>query len=207
MRFWVGGPRIFGLRTGVSFGPGDFAPRRAAPRGSMNGSFVYVIRGQHNLVKIGVSTNPAARLATLQTASPFKLELAFLARTNSDGYAIERRAHDLLSKQRTEGEWFDIPSELAASALMGAAAELKIPLKATNERSLSAPPLKDRAGKLPFAYVLLNIVVTFFSTWGMLALMSPTVFKFGPEFYFMWAFAATGCTIFLKIMALATRSI
>jgi cytochrome b subunit of formate dehydrogenase len=24
MRFWVGGPRILGLRTGVSFGPEDF---------------------------------------------------------------------------------------------------------------------------------------------------------------------------------------
>jgi hypothetical protein len=67
MRFWFSGPRIFGIRSGISLGREDF---RARSRSSTTTSgaepnsdkFVYVVSGG-NLVKIGITANPNARLA------------------------------------------------------------------------------------------------------------------------------------------------
>jgi hypothetical protein len=56
VRFFFLGPRIFGIRPGISLGASDFrkafAPR--APRSNMTGSFVYVIEGAAGHHKIGV---------------------------------------------------------------------------------------------------------------------------------------------------------
>jgi T5orf172 domain len=131
MRFWFSGPRIFGHRTGVSFGPEDLRALRNAQRprqagaGHPDGSFVYVVRGGGNLCKIGVSTNPTARLAQLKTASAFPIPFAFIGGTDgTSGYAIEQEAHRILDRCRAEGEWFQCPPELAIAAINGAAAKL-----------------------------------------------------------------------------------
>jgi hypothetical protein len=65
MRFFFMGPRILGIRPGISLGASDF--RKAfAPRGvtagTMTGSFVYVIEGAAGHHKIGVfaRSDPAA---------------------------------------------------------------------------------------------------------------------------------------------------
>ncbi len=81
MRFFFIGPRILGIRPGISFGPSDFRKAFApnASRSNMTGSFVYVIRGDHNLVKVGVSTNPNARLAQLRSAQRRIRHLRFVA--------------------------------------------------------------------------------------------------------------------------------
>jgi len=130
MRFWIGGPRILGLRTGVSLGREDFGRfrRSSAVSGQITGSFVYVIRGAHNLVKIGISTNPTARLATLRTASPYPIDFAFVGATNSTGADIEAEAHRILGRYRVAGEWFDVSPELAIAAVTGAAAKLSLSL-------------------------------------------------------------------------------
>jgi len=120
MRFWFSGPRIFGVRPGVSFSPDDLRRRASGP----SGSFVYVIRGDHNLSKIGVSTNPDARMAQLRTASPFPLEFAYISAIEGDGYDVEQEAHRILGSRRVNGEWFDVPPEMAISAVTGAAARL-----------------------------------------------------------------------------------
>lgn len=75
--------------------------------------------------KVGISSNPTARLASLQAAVPFPLSFAFIGVTDgTDGGAIEREAHRLLDRCRVEGEWFDCSTEAAISAVTGAAAKL-----------------------------------------------------------------------------------
>jgi hypothetical protein len=131
MRFWFSAPRVFGVRPGVSFGREDFQQQRPRQPSAepITGSFVYVIKGGHNLIKIGVSTNPSARLATLRTISPFPLHMAFVGVTPGTGYDIEAGAHGMLAPHRCNGEWFDVSPELAISAVMGAAGKIGAPLK------------------------------------------------------------------------------
>lgn len=135
MRFWFSGPRFMGVRPGISFSPNDFrqsqGPHRHNGAGErIEGSFVYVVRGDHNMTKIGVTTNPAARLAQLRTGSAFPIEYAFIGVTPGTGYDIEQEAHTLLDKHRCAGEWFDVSPELAISAIMGAAGKLGQPMRA-----------------------------------------------------------------------------
>jgi hypothetical protein len=123
MRFFFMGPRILGIRPGISFGAEDFGRGRRIQRGPaepMTGGFVYVVRGDHNMVKVGVTTNPRARLASLRTGSAFPIDYAYLAVTPGDsGAAIEAAAHKLLDKHRCNGEWFDVQPEMAVAAIAG----------------------------------------------------------------------------------------
>lgn len=135
-----------GIRPGVSLGREDFVgsgvgyagypsarKTQQAPGKQMEGGFVYAIRGDHNLIKIGVSQNPNARLASLRTASAFPLELCFIGACQTSGIEIEQEAHKLLDQHRTNGEWFDVSTELATSAIFGAAAKL-------GQKIASVPP-------------------------------------------------------------------
>ncbi|GGH14888.1 hypothetical protein GCM10007036_14490 [Alsobacter metallidurans] len=121
MRLFVGWPRVFGVRTGMILGPEDFAPRGGgAPRAESG--FVYVIRGDHGLVKVGFSTNPEARLATLRTASPFPLAFAYVCAVEGGAgpaLAVEQQALAHLAGRRMNGEWFDtnVPTAVAAIAM------------------------------------------------------------------------------------------
>ena len=128
MRLFFMGPRLWGgIHPGVSFGAEDLRWLRQ-PNTSPNvlgGSFVYVIKGEHNRCKIGISSNPTARITQLRTASPFPLSFAFLGATSgNDGSAIEREAHALIDRYRKSGEWFDCPVELAVAAVNASAAKL-----------------------------------------------------------------------------------
>jgi hypothetical protein len=144
MRLPFFGPRILGMRPGISLGPEDFrSRRRAAPQravSSIEGSFVYVIRGEHNLVKIGVSTNPDA-LASLRSASPFALDIVYTAFTPGSGYDIVAAAHEALKDHRCTGEWFDVAPEIAVGAIAGAAHKLGQPLQPIKPPPLPAAPL------------------------------------------------------------------
>jgi hypothetical protein len=129
MRFFLFGPRILGIRPGISFGAEDFGRRtHRAPAEPMTGSFVYVVRGDHNLVKIGVTTNPRARLASLRTASAFPIDFSYIAVTPGTGFDIEQAAHTMLASHRCNGEWFDVAPEMAVAAIAGAAHKLGHPL-------------------------------------------------------------------------------
>ncbi len=113
MRFFFSGPRILGIRPGISFGANELLrlatkPKQNTPGEPMTGSFLYVIRGDHNLVKIGVSTNPNARLAQLRTASAFPIDFSYIC----------------------AGEWFDVQPEMAVAAIAGAAHKLGQPILA-----------------------------------------------------------------------------
>lgn len=133
MRLMLFGPRIFGIRPGVSFTPqelfGSFGGSRQKPVGEqMTGSFVYVVRGDHNMTKIGVSTNPNARLAQLRTGSAFPIDFAFIGSTPGTGYDIEQGAHSILDRHRCSGEWFDVPPEMAVAAVHASAHRINQPI-------------------------------------------------------------------------------
>src|SRR5258705_2730559 len=135
MRFFFSGPRILGIRPGISFGANELLrlatkPKQNTPGEPMTGSFLYVIRGDHNLVKIGVSTNPNARLAQLRTASAFPIDFSYIAVTPGTGYDIEAGAHEMLKSHRCAGEWFDVQPEMAVAAIAGAAHKLGQPILA-----------------------------------------------------------------------------
>lgn len=90
----------------------------------MKQSYVYLIAtalddGLKGPVKVGVSDNPAARLAQLQSGSPHKLKIAHLFPLPSRGAAfeIERALLDIKDQQRMVGEWLDLEPIVAASLI------------------------------------------------------------------------------------------
>jgi T5orf172 domain len=140
LRFWLAGPRVFGIRPGVSFGPEDF--RRMASAGQQQqsaqgarrtSSFVYVIENSHGDVKVGISADPNGRMANLQTGNPFPLRLAYVAAVKSDrGDAIETAVHGTLDRHRKAGEWFGVSVEMAVAAIAAASFRVNDPIVAVD---------------------------------------------------------------------------
>jgi Meiotically up-regulated gene 113 len=128
MRFYLFGPRFLGIRPGISFNANDFHYRGPTSRGA---SYIYVIKGDRDNVKIGVTKYPETRLAQIQTGLSQKIDYAFIAPTSGNAYAIEKEAHAMLARHRLNGEWFDASPELAIAAVAGAAAKLGQSLTAT----------------------------------------------------------------------------
>ena len=73
---------------------------------AMSDSFVYAIASEW-AVKIGVSNNPANRLAYFQIGNPSRLDLIGRVR---GAFKLEARIHKFLTKAgcRVRGEWFEI---------------------------------------------------------------------------------------------------
>lgn len=71
-------------------------------------------------MKIGVARKPWKRVSDLQTGHPEKLSVYWME-ANVWGEIIERIAHQILAPRRMEGEWFDVPLEVAIAAVVLAA--------------------------------------------------------------------------------------
>lgn len=125
MRLIAFGPRFLGLRWGVSLGRRDFEKIFARGAAKANdpdtGSFLYVVRGDHNRVKIGITANPNARLAQLQTGSAFPLEFAWIGAPQGQAIGIEYDAHQMLANYRHSGEWFEVAPDAAVGAICASA--------------------------------------------------------------------------------------
>lgn len=130
MRFFIFGPSLFGglFRPGLVLGGNSGVA--SPPVSPASQDYVYVIAGEHGLTKVGVSNDPAARLATLQTGSPFRLRLVHMAAAGNYAYQIEQEAHSILENRRQNLEWFNVSPEIATAALYGAADRLRLPLPA-----------------------------------------------------------------------------
>jgi hypothetical protein len=138
MRFYLFGPRMFHglLRPGISFSPED-SRRRPSPRRQsrqLSGSFIYVIQADDGLIKVGISSNPSARLAQLQTSTPSRLSLAYIGALRCNGYAVEAEAHRRLADYRRSGEWFNCPVDIAVAAIGAAAYRLGEPIASGDPR-------------------------------------------------------------------------
>ena len=109
--------------------------------------YVYVRGPASGLQKIGLATDPHARLAALKTASPFPLVLHLAVPVAfGQAHAVEARAHLALASRRASGEWFNVQPAEAVAAVRAAA----------GQEGLRAPSAGARsdAGALPlFAYV------------------------------------------------------
>ena len=139
MRIFVGSPKFAGIRAGASF---DLSAlwRRLQPTATGNaaGSFVYVIKDENGVCKVGVSTDPQTRIADLQTGSPQWLNFEYIAMTDSDGFDVESEAHAILDKYRRAGEWFAVSPDMAVAALNAAAHRLGRTLTQVPEARLAA---------------------------------------------------------------------
>jgi hypothetical protein len=60
-------------------------------------------------VKVGISSQPYARLSAIQTSCPNKVRIAHLFRVRERATALhyERQTHDLWEECVISGEWFD----------------------------------------------------------------------------------------------------
>lgn len=73
--------------------------------------FVYLIKSHENqLIKIGYSKNPIARLEALQTSSPTRLY--FLATLKCENpRLVEKSIHNEFISKKVSGEWFSLSDE------------------------------------------------------------------------------------------------
>jgi T5orf172 domain len=188
MRLLLFGPRIFGLRTGISLGREDWAKLNAQPRSTATGidpdhSFVYVVKADDGLCKIGMTTNPNARLAQLRSGSASPLEFAWIGAPKGDTIAIERDAHAMLDKYRKSGEWFAVEPDAAVGTIHAAAFRLGQPVldldpeRAEQIRQIACMPAKKPSTALSrVAVSLLQMVVAAVIT---IAVMAFVMFRVG----------------------------
>ena len=101
--------------------------------------YVYVV-GNGHAVKIGKSTTPDARSASVNTASSSTLVTYYVGATNGDGGAIERAAHSLLRPFRLNGEWFSSTPEAAIAAVQEAARSLGVAIIRCDAIGIEAAP-------------------------------------------------------------------
>jgi len=104
--------------------------------------YVYVV-GNGHAVKIGKSTTPEARIASLHTASSSTLVTYYVGATNGEGGAIERAAHSLLRPFRLNSEWFSSTPEAAIGAVQEAARSLGVAITRCVPFGLKRPPRRS----------------------------------------------------------------
>lgn len=85
---------------------------------------LYVISADGGETKIGVATNPAKRLAGLQTSNGRKLSLVHVESHDRAEY-LEKLAHAILKDKRAQGEWFNVTPDEACSAVKEAIQRLE----------------------------------------------------------------------------------
>lgn len=86
---------------------GDAMPR---PRRAAKHSVVYFVRSA-NAIKIGVTTDLGKRIASIQTSTPYPVEL--IAAIPGDK-ALESELHATFANHRTSGEWFRLSPDIVA---------------------------------------------------------------------------------------------
>lgn len=103
---------------------------RGAPyeRPQLQPASVYVFQDYDDgLVKVGVSQHPHYRCATLakeRGCRSLNIEHITERYERSVAFSIERRAHEILSASRIEGEWFRCSPQEAVAAISAATDEI-----------------------------------------------------------------------------------
>lgn len=200
MRLWFMGPRFLGIRPGISVPVGQQSrTRQKSPGEQANGGFVYVVRGDHNLTKIGITTNPRARIAQLKTASAFPIDYAFLAATPGSTFDIEQTAHKDLDSHRVNGEWFDVSPEAAMAAVMGAAAKLGQQLTPTTlddaDKAIGAMSNASQPSNAGFVYAFLGGQLLM----GVILIMIEIKLGFDPAMAIVFTTLGIGIVIMLVL--------
>ena len=104
--------------------------------------FIYVIGPLEGAQKVGLTTDPKGRLATLQTGCPHELVLHVAVRVPFDeAHAVERRAHRLLARCCARNEWFDTTPAAAMNAVLAAAKPIPAASSSARPAVIDALPL------------------------------------------------------------------
>lgn len=71
-------------------------------------------------VKVGLTSNIRNRLDTIQTSTPFKVEIfqAFAFPDRDIARALEQAFHQVMKGKRLHGEWFDMTPQRATGAMV-----------------------------------------------------------------------------------------
>ena len=126
--------------------PASDRPSSAMPE------LIYVIEGAGGLVKIGVSGDPLARLAQLQTASHVPLQIAYSAAVRSgNAFPLEQTVHAALGRYRQSGEWFNVPPQVAVAAIAAASHQIGDPIVEIAKEHLRYAVDRARAEERPAA--------------------------------------------------------
>lgn len=79
---------------------------------------IYIIKASNGLLKIGMTSNPRARVRSLQTGSPLHLSVAHKQSVPTPrARTAEKRVHYRLRHSRVHGEWFKCSLEKAQAEL------------------------------------------------------------------------------------------
>lgn len=70
-----------------------------------NDEYIYLVRAENGLIKIGYSEDVQRRFNLLNTSSPVALELLWFLKS-ARARAIEAKLHNLYASKRIRGEWF-----------------------------------------------------------------------------------------------------
>ncbi len=94
------------------------------------GCYVYVISGEQGAVKVGIANDVESRLRFLQIACPVELRVRYVGAVGgrSVAYKVETRAHHILGRYHSHGEWFNASVKMAMDAVIVACVELDIGL-------------------------------------------------------------------------------
>ena len=74
--------------------------------------------------KVGISVDPFARLAVIQSGYWRDVELVYVAFVGDAARDVEELAHGALTDAKCRGEWFWVDADHAISAIKGACSEL-----------------------------------------------------------------------------------
>lgn len=81
---------------------------KTSPRSTVTGpGYIYLIKGQGETYKIGLSATPATRIRTLGVQLPFPIDVLHLIETDNM-LAAEKQLKDRYEAKRVNGEWFQL---------------------------------------------------------------------------------------------------
>lgn len=121
-------PRYVGARARP--GSTGFLARWMAPRSV---GFVYMLRSEHGLIKLGSCTDPLTSITQLRKAAPYRLHIDYLGFTRADLAAeVENVAKTMLQRHSAHARWFDCEPEVAVAAIQTAAKRLGYGMIQTN---------------------------------------------------------------------------
>lgn len=154
MRFYVSGPRLFGglVRPGFSFAASEIFSRSQTARRT---DFVYVVEGDHGMVKVGSSVNPMSRRAALQTGSAHRLHIVKTIPAYGHAFAVEHEAHAILAAHHENGDWFSVSPNMAIAAVYGAADRLGIDMSGEETKTPSWRWPKSSIGQIFIVFVII----------------------------------------------------
>jgi hypothetical protein len=95
--------------------------------------FVYMLRSEHGLIKLGSCSDPLTSITQVRKAAPYRLHIDYLGFTRADlAVEVENAARAILQRHRTHAQWFDCEPEVAAAAIQTAAKRLGYGIIQTN---------------------------------------------------------------------------